>query len=191
MKDESGGTGWKGVDGGGTPEERVGWEPREGWRTERTRSGRRGPQAPQRLGYSNKSVDMDDGDGTRGLPWEILKADDQSICVWNQAGDRSDSAFTFERHTVVRQGVTVWGAICRNTRSLLVVFQRTLTTRSYVDVNRPLVNIVRPVLAWKPLQLSRNPGELTAHLKKLWLDHPPEVIYDLIYSMLHTMLRLV
>ncbi|GFX92448.1 DDE_3 domain-containing protein [Trichonephila clavipes] len=114
-----------------------------------------------------------------------LTADDQSIRVWNQAVDLSDSAFTFERHTVVRQGVTVWREICRNTRSLLVVFQRTLMTRSYVDVNRPLVNIVRPVLAWKPLQLSRNPSELTAHLKKLWLDHPPEVIYDLIYSMLH------
>ncbi|GBO17618.1 hypothetical protein AVEN_140610-1 [Araneus ventricosus] len=159
-----------------------------------------------------------------------LNADDQHIRVWRRPGHRSDSAIVVERHTAITPGVTVWGAICWDTRSPLVVLQRTLTARSYVD--DILTPVVLPMLSGRPgviyqqgnarthtarlsqqclqgygiltwpasspdlspikhvwdvlgrqLQPSRNTGELTSQLQRLWHDLPQEVIGDLIDSM--------
>lgn len=126
--------------------------------------------------------------------------------------------------------MTLWGAICWDTRSPLVVLQRTLTARRYVDdILTPVVlpmlssrpgaiyqqDNARPhtarlsqqclqgydVLPWparspdlspiehvwdvlgRQLQPSRNTGELTAQLQRLWHDIPQGVIGDLIDSM--------
>ncbi|GBO00948.1 hypothetical protein AVEN_164428-1 [Araneus ventricosus] len=78
----------------------------------------------------------------------LLNADDQSIRVWRRSGHRSDPTFVAERHTAITPGVTEWGAICWDTRSTLVVLQRTLTARSYVD--EILTPLVLPVLSSRP-----------------------------------------
>ncbi|GBN25117.1 hypothetical protein AVEN_228894-1 [Araneus ventricosus] len=77
-----------------------------------------------------------------------LNADDQRIRVWRRSGHQSDPTFVAERHTAITPGVTVWGAICWDTRSPLVVLQRTLTARSYVD--EILTPVVLPVLSSRP-----------------------------------------
>lgn len=159
-----------------------------------------------------------------------LSADDHRTRVWRRPGQRSDPAFVVERHTAITQGVTVWGAICWDTRSPLVVLQGTMTARSYVD--SILTPVVLPMLSSRPgaiyqqdnarphtarlsqqclqgydvlpwparspdlspiehvwdvlgrqLQPSRDTGELTAQLQRLWHDLPQGVIGDLIDSM--------
>ncbi|GFS88587.1 transposable element Tcb2 transposase [Trichonephila clavipes] len=77
-----------------------------------------------------------------------LSADDHRTRVWRRTGQRSDPAFIVERHTAISQGVTVWGAICWDTRSSLVVLQGTLTARRYVD--DILTPIVLPMLSSRP-----------------------------------------
>lgn len=74
-----------------------------------------------------------------------LSADDQRTRVWRRRGQRSDPAFVIERHTAIQQGVTVWGAICWDTRSPLVILQGTMTARSYVD--DILTPVVLPMLS--------------------------------------------
>ncbi|GFW11897.1 transposable element Tcb1 transposase [Trichonephila clavipes] len=159
-----------------------------------------------------------------------LSADDHRTRVWRRTGQRSDPAFIVERHTAISQGVTVWGAISRDTRSSLVVLQGTLTARRYVDdILTPIVlpmlssrpgaiyqqDNARPhtarlsqqclqgydVLPWparspdlspiehvcdalgRQLQPSRDTGELTAQMQRLWQGLPQGVISDLIKSM--------
>ncbi|GFT84920.1 DDE_3 domain-containing protein [Trichonephila clavipes] len=77
-----------------------------------------------------------------------LSADDHRTRVWRRTGQRSDPAFIVERHTAISQGVTVWGAISRDTRSSLVVLQGTLTARRHVD--DILTPIVLPMLSSRP-----------------------------------------
>ncbi|GFX44699.1 HTH_Tnp_Tc3_2 domain-containing protein [Trichonephila clavipes] len=64
-----------------------------------------------------------------------VNADDQRIRVWRQPGHRSDTVFVVMRLTAITQGVTVWGEICRNTRSPLVVLQHTLKRDGPPDIS--------------------------------------------------------
>ncbi|GFV79065.1 HTH_Tnp_Tc3_2 domain-containing protein [Trichonephila clavipes] len=62
-----------------------------------------------------------------------LNAYNQRISVWRRPGQIFDLAFVAESHTAITQNVTVWGAICWDTQSLLLVFQQTLVESKYVD----------------------------------------------------------
>lgn len=58
--------------------------------------------------------------------------------------ERFKPAFVSERNTAITPGVTVWGAICWDSLSPLVVLQGTLTARRYVDA------ILQPATAIRP-----------------------------------------
>lgn len=63
----------------------------------------------------------------------FLNADDHPICIWMQGIQWSNPAFATERSTAVAPCLTVWGAICWESQSLLIVSQGTLSTYKYVD----------------------------------------------------------
>ena len=68
-----------------------------------------------------------------------LGADDQRIRVWRQRGQRQDERFIVSRHTSIRPGVMVWGAISYDGRSPLVFITGTLTAQRYVhEVLQPV-----------------------------------------------------
>ncbi|GFX20721.1 HTH_Tnp_Tc3_2 domain-containing protein [Trichonephila clavipes] len=108
-----------------------------------------------------------------------LSADAQRIGVWNLPGLQSDTAFIVERHTAIAQGMTVLGATRWDTRSPLVVLQRTLTARSYV--NEILTPVVLSMLSGRPSAIYQQDNVLV-HLLR---DSPNNVFKDMTYSLGH------
>ncbi|GFX25307.1 DDE_3 domain-containing protein [Trichonephila clavipes] len=136
-----------------------------------------------------------------------LSADDHRTRVWEAHRPAVRSGIYCRAAYSNLQGVTVWGAISWDTRSSLVVLQGTLTARRYVDdILTPIIpmlsiyqqdmyarlsqqyNIGHQIFAnracldalGRQLQPSRDTGELTAQMQRLWQDLPQGVISDLI-----------
>ncbi|GFV82153.1 transposable element Tc1 transposase [Trichonephila clavipes] len=105
--------------------------------------------------------------------------------VWRRTGQRSDPAFIVERHTAISQGAIYQQDNARPHTARLS--QQCLQgydvlpwpTRS-PDLS-PIENVWDAL--GRQLQPSRDTGELTAQMQRLWQDLPQGVISDLIESM--------
>ncbi|GFS79171.1 transposable element Tcb2 transposase [Trichonephila clavipes] len=69
-----------------------------------------------------------------------FSSDDNRVRGWSLRGERLNPAFASQRHTAPTAGMMIWGVICYNTRSPLVLICGTMTAQRYVlDILQPHV----------------------------------------------------
>ncbi|GFX44192.1 transposable element Tcb2 transposase [Trichonephila clavipes] len=114
-----------------------------------------------------------------------LSADDHRTRVWRRTGQRSDPAFIVERHTAISQG-----AIYQQDNTRPHTARLSQQCLQGYDVlpwparspdHSPIEHVWNAL--GRQLQPSRDTGELTAQMQRLWQDLPQGVISDLIESM--------
>ncbi|GFX10066.1 DDE_3 domain-containing protein [Trichonephila clavipes] len=111
-----------------------------------------------------------------------LSADDHRTRVWRRTGQRSDPAF--KRHTAISQGAIYQQDNARPHTARLS--QQCLQGYDVLPwpARSPDLSPIEHV--WdalgRQLQPSRDKGELTAQMQRLWQDLPQGVISDLIES---------
>ncbi|GFV83859.1 transposable element Tc1 transposase [Trichonephila clavipes] len=112
-----------------------------------------------------------------------LSADDHRTRVWRRTGQRSDPAFIVERHTAISQGAIYQQDNARPHTARLS--QQCLQDVLPWPARSP--DLSPRELVWdalgRQLQPSRDTGELTAQMQRLWQDLPQGVISDLIELM--------
>ncbi|GFV07215.1 transposable element Tc1 transposase, partial [Trichonephila clavipes] len=103
-----------------------------------------------------------------------LNADDHRTRVWRRTGQRSDPAFIVERHTAISQG-----AIYQQDNARPHTARLSNNVFKGYDVlpwpaRSPDLSPIEHVLdaLGRPLQPSRDTGELTAQMQRLWQDLP-------------------
>ncbi|GFS93840.1 transposable element Tc1 transposase [Trichonephila clavipes] len=111
-----------------------------------------------------------------------LSADDHRTGVWRRSGQRSDLAFIVERHTAISQGAIYQQDNARPHTARLS--QQCLQGYDVLPwpARSPDLSPIDHALG-RQLQPSRDTGELTAQMQRLWQDLPQGVISDLIKSM--------
>ncbi|GFX43360.1 transposable element Tcb1 transposase [Trichonephila clavipes] len=135
-----------------------------------------------------------------------LSADDHRTRVWRRSGQRSDPAFIVERHTAISQARRYVddiltpivlpmlssrpGAIYQQDNALPHTARLSQQCLQGYDVlpwpaRSPDLSPIEHVCdaLGRQLQPSRDTGELTAQMQRLWQDLPQRVISDLIKSM--------
>ncbi|GFY16638.1 transposable element Tc1 transposase [Trichonephila clavipes] len=114
-----------------------------------------------------------------------LSADDHRTRVWRRSGQRSDPAFIVERHTAISQGAIYQQDNARPHTARLS--QQCLQGYDVIPwpARSPDLSPIEHVCdaLGRQLQPSRDTGELTAQMQRLWQDLPQGVISDLIKSM--------
>ncbi|GFU83256.1 transposable element Tc1 transposase [Trichonephila clavipes] len=112
-----------------------------------------------------------------------LSADDHRTRVWRRTGQRSDPAFIVEWHTAISQGAIYQQDNARPHTARLS--QQCLQGYEPWPARSPDLSSIQHVqdALGRQLQPSRDTGELTAQMQRLWQDLPQGVISDLIESM--------